>query len=207
MFSVFWWKYSNHLTQYLGEWTVMKEVHSTNNHVVFYLLRHFLVKPREQIRLQHDGDLQSQAKQETGVLQPLCRPAYHQGPTWGVRQGEEILTEGWERGGTSEVNTQEFCDEVCLYKDSCFKAHVETESNVWVLAHLVRQYSLSPGMPRNWALSPVAMTRVSAVRRLFLPFMSVTWLNNNNKKTQLTLLLKLSCLGLWLPSVAFEHKK
>lgn len=87
---------------------MIKDLHSTDDCVVLYLLCHFLIKPREQVRLQHDGDRQPEAKQEAGALQPLCRPAYHQGPTWGVRQGEEDLLSLEEEGGDY------------LYLDRCF---------------------------------------------------------------------------------------
>lgn len=82
---------------------MIKDFHSTDDQVVLYPLSHLLIETREQVGLRHDGHRHPQAKQEAGALQPLCRPAYHQGPTWGVRQGEEILAGRWERRGALDV--------------------------------------------------------------------------------------------------------
>lgn len=102
---------------------MIKELHSTDDHVVLYLLRRFLVEPLQQVMLLHDGDWQPEAKQEASALQTLCRPAYHQSTTRGVRQGEEILT-GRREGG----DVHKFCDTVYLYLD--ISLDVKTECHV-----------------------------------------------------------------------------
>lgn len=96
-----------------------------------------------------------------------CRPTYHQGPTWGLSHGEEILTGGWGKKERSEVlwHTSFVGFSVCAVVD------------------LVRQCSLSPGMPGFWGLPPAAMTRVSAVKHFFLLSMSITWWSTNKSST------------------------
>lgn len=74
----------------------MEDLQSSDDQVVLYLLSHPPVKPGEQVWLWHDGDRQPKAEQEAGVLHPFCSPAHHQGPTWVVMQGEEVLTGGRE---------------------------------------------------------------------------------------------------------------
>lgn len=144
------------LARYLGERTVIKDFHPTDDQVVLYPLSHLLIETREQAGLRHDGHRQPQAKEEAGALQPLGGPAHHQGATWGVRQGEEILAGRWERWRALNVLRYPSNLNMCSFFD------------------LVRQCSLSPGMSRYRGRSPVAMTRVSAVTRFFHPFVSVT---------------------------------